>query len=192
MTSQFVERPWRSRRHEQEHLRRRLAYERARRGWTAEELSRHLAQVGISLSPAILYNLEGSTPTRRPRVVKVDELAAFALVYGVSVGNLLKPPERALSAEVEALIQDMGQHREHLLASARHLSDAVRRAFLLLPEARDMAVVLDRMAAVENHLLDVVDVAIDLEVQLESGTVEVATARPTRTRRRDGKHQQAP
>jgi hypothetical protein len=60
------------------------------RGWTYETLSKKMTDAGCSVAVSSLNRLERDHPPRR---VNVDELMAFAAVFGVNFVEMMDPPE---------------------------------------------------------------------------------------------------
>lgn len=85
----------------EDNLAARIAVEREQRGWTYEGLAKRMSDAGCPLDQSAVYKIEKSKPRRR---IVVDELVAFAQVFGVSVEDLLLPPEIATRREVVELL----------------------------------------------------------------------------------------
>lgn len=101
-------------------LRRRVAYERERRGWSTAGLAARLTQVaGCPIQQSAIWKIENGDPPRR---VTVDELVAFARVFDVTVEELLRPVEAVISDDVAELYDRMT-----LLLEAQATLDAENR-----------------------------------------------------------------
>ncbi len=66
----------------------RIAYEREARGWTYESLARHVTEAGCPLNGSAIYKIEKADPPRR---IVVDELVAFAEVFGLTLDEMFTP-----------------------------------------------------------------------------------------------------
>ena len=166
---------------EQDYLRQRLRYEREKRGWSRAQLSKVLQNFRCDLSEQVLHNMEEPSPGRPPRRVTVDELAAFAELYELTLEDLLKPPHIAMADEVASLLESLGAHQRALLRAWQGLSDDVRQLMLLVPTGWMTARTLEAMAGAEQNLRKVIDPVLDLEDALRSGDV-IPLATPDRPR----------
>jgi transcriptional regulator with XRE-family HTH domain len=81
-------------------LARRIEYERQRRGWSLEGLSKRLTDAGCAIQASAIYKIEKGDPPRR---IAVDELVALAAVFDVDVASLLLPPETVADQETVRL-----------------------------------------------------------------------------------------
>jgi transcriptional regulator with XRE-family HTH domain len=82
-------------------LARRIALERDARGWTNDGLAKRLTDAGCAITGSAIFKIEKGDPPRR---IVVDELVAFAKVFGVSLEELLLPPEVAARKELADLV----------------------------------------------------------------------------------------
>lgn len=85
----------------EDNLARRIAVEREARGWTNDGLAKRMSDAGCAMTGSAIFKIEKGEPPRR---IVVDELVAFAKVFGVSVEELLLPPEVAASRELAELV----------------------------------------------------------------------------------------
>lgn len=85
------------------HLARRILLEREGRGWTYDGLAERMTKSGCPVDPSAIYKIEKGKPPRR---IVVDELVAFAQVFGVPVEDLLLPPELAAQKQLTELVID--------------------------------------------------------------------------------------
>lgn len=69
----------------------RIRYEREKRGWSTSELARRVSAAGVTLRQQQVWQTESGTPRRR---LSVGEAAAFAKVFGISLAELMVPPEQ--------------------------------------------------------------------------------------------------
>lgn len=68
---------------------------RQQRGWTVDQLAAALTETGHPINRAVITNIETGRPDKTGRCrrsVTVDELCAFALVYGIGPEKLLAGP----------------------------------------------------------------------------------------------------
>ncbi len=122
-------------------LARRIARERERLGMTYEGAAKRMTDAGCPIQPSAIYKIEKAQPPRR---ISVDELVAFAAVFGVPVHDLLMPPEvvfhkefKALAAEYEAARNDLGAAWERAnaaTAALRELAVASNEEWRQLPQ----------------------------------------------------------
>lgn len=82
-------------------LARRVAHEREARGMTPAGLASRMTQVGCPINASAIYKIEKADPPRR---ITVDELVAFAEVFGVTIEDLLLPPEVASDRALRELV----------------------------------------------------------------------------------------
>lgn len=85
----------------EEHLARRIAAERDRRGMTNDGLAERMTRAGCPMTGSAIFKIEKGEPRRR---IVVDELVAFARVFDVPVTELLVPPEIAARNELAELV----------------------------------------------------------------------------------------
>lgn len=130
--------------------------------------------------------MEDPPPGRRPRVVKVDELAAFAEVFDVPIADLLLAPEQALTKEVADALEELGQHRTALLAAARGVDSVLRRLVPLMP-TDSIASTINATSRMEGPLLDLIDISLEVEDRLRDEEIP-----PTSERTAHGQHHEAP
>lgn len=107
----------------EEHLARRIAAERDAKGWTNDGLAKRMTDAGCPMTGSAIFKIEKGEPRRR---IVVDELVAFAAVFGIPVDQLLLPPEAMVSREVVARLMNW-----------QHKQDAARAASLEAREAWD-------------------------------------------------------
>ncbi len=85
---------------DEDNLARRIRYERGLRGWSYEHLAQRLTSAGCAIQGSAIYKIEKAQPRRR---VTVNELVAFARVFNLDAGNLLKPVDLLGDREAEKL-----------------------------------------------------------------------------------------
>lgn len=64
----------------------RIAYERIRRGWSADEVARRMTEAGVPVNPSAIWRIENATPRRK---ITFDEAVGFAKVFGIDLANLV-------------------------------------------------------------------------------------------------------
>ena len=95
------------------HVSERVAYERRERGMTLKELSERMGNVGCPTHISALQLIEkGPDENGVPaREIKVDELVAFAKVFGLDVTDMLEPVtdvvDRKARQALDALIESL-------------------------------------------------------------------------------------
>lgn len=124
-------RPNRNRTMRQEaNVRRRIAYERARKGMSYDGLADRMTRAGCAINQTALYRLENAEP---PRKISVNELFAFAEVFELSVAELTVPPELIEEREVFAALDQWreatavaGRANQGLDESLEHLREELQ------------------------------------------------------------------
>lgn len=81
----------------EQHVAERVAVERERRGWSYEQLARAMTNAGCPMNQSAMYKIEKGEPRRR---ITIDELMAFAQVFGTNVSDLLL--DRSIGADAHA------------------------------------------------------------------------------------------
>lgn len=121
-------------------LARRVAYERDKRGWSTEGLAARMTAAGCPIQQSAIWKIENGKPRRR---ITVDELLAFAEVFGTDITGLLQPPELVISSEVHALLTEMwflydvkAQAEERIKQAFGRASDILREHPRASPSAR--------------------------------------------------------
>jgi transcriptional regulator with XRE-family HTH domain len=80
---------------------------RAERGLTLEQVVAALAERGVFLVPSTVHRLENGA-----RHVRLEEAPQVAAVFGVTVADLLSPPQAGVPEEVEQLVAEVLEHAE--------------------------------------------------------------------------------
>lgn len=104
---------------------RRLRYERERRGWTQADVAKRLAERGITLHPTAIAKIE-QRDSRRPRVIRLDEAAAIADIFGLSVNDMLKP-EPTIFRDASSLAEQWARATEHAESLAQRFFDVLHQ-----------------------------------------------------------------
>jgi transcriptional regulator with XRE-family HTH domain len=108
----------------EDHLARRIAYERERAGWSYAGLAQRMTSVGCAIDASALYKIEKATPRRR---ITVAELIAFAAVFDVpSVSDLLLPPELWAKRQAAEAVEAYQQARVAWLTAAARLREVAK------------------------------------------------------------------
>ena len=81
----------------------RIAIERSARHWSNDDLAKRMSEAGCPMTGSAIFKIEKAIPRRR---IVVDELIAFAKVFGLSVNELLLPVQLAMNKESARLAQD--------------------------------------------------------------------------------------
>jgi transcriptional regulator with XRE-family HTH domain len=139
---------------------RRIAFERDRRNWTNGYLAERLTAHGCALDPSAIYKIQKAA---QPRRITVNELAAFAEVFGMSMQDLLIPPD-AISERAAALVAQAHDQRNALLAAANALLESLRQ-LLLLEERPIRPRDLDVLVDLERAGIHVLDLALEIEAE---------------------------
>ncbi len=134
----------------EDHLARRIAWERERRGWTYEGLAKRMTEAGCAMNQSAIYKIEQLTPRRR---ITVDELVGFSRVFGVPVDDLLLDPAVVVGDRVR---EAMRAWREAMLARRDALHAANVRVTAAEQEVRDAvaAAPVEARAALEALMRD--------------------------------------
>lgn len=116
------------------HLARRIAFERESRGWTYEGLASRMTNVGCAIRSTAIYKIEKSDPPRR---IVVDELIAFARVFGLTVEQLLQPRESALNEKLRQLYADLEDADRKRIEAQQHFLELRDTVSTFFAEHRD-------------------------------------------------------
>jgi transcriptional regulator with XRE-family HTH domain len=103
-------------------LARRIAHERDRHGMTYEGLAKRMTDLGCPIQASAIYKIEKSKPPRR---ITVDELVAFAEVFGVQPEQMLLPPEVVESAVLRDLLHSWEEARANAVDAKQAEEDAL-------------------------------------------------------------------
>lgn len=105
----------------EDNLARRIAAERDARGWSNDGLAQRMTEAGCAMTGSAIFKIEKGQPRRR---IVVDELVAFAKVFGVAVDNLLLPPEVLLSGHLADLVIEWNTAKDEAWAAAARRDEA--------------------------------------------------------------------
>ena len=103
---------------------RRLRYERERRGWTQADVAQRLSERGIVLHATAIAKIE-QRDARRPRVIRLDEAAAIADIFGLPLGEMLKPAP-SLFSEAAVRAEEWAHSVELADSAGKRFFDALR------------------------------------------------------------------
>ena len=134
----------------EEHLAERIAAERDARGWTNDGLARRMTDAGCPITGSAIFKIEKSQPRRR---IVVDELVAFARVFGIPMEQLTTAPEVWQVERLAPLLEDWRQNIATGIRVRGELEDEDRRLRTAIREAA--AVSESARAFVEDYLLQV-------------------------------------
>jgi transcriptional regulator with XRE-family HTH domain len=104
----------------------RIAYERGRRHWSADELARQMTEAGVPINPSAIWRIENATPRRR---ITLDEAIGFAKVFGTTLDELVGThPGDAIDSQIMGQIEKMrltsGQLRDQRRELVRMIAAA--------------------------------------------------------------------
>lgn len=130
----------------------RIKLERDALGWSTNTVSDRMNEAGYEMNPSAVWRIENGK-----RRVNVNEAIGFAELFGISLNNLVGPPQLAAHARAMELIEDIRRrmrdsHNASLaFAQARDAFDAYIANH---PEIRDEAeAVVTRTLAEETATL---------------------------------------
>jgi transcriptional regulator with XRE-family HTH domain len=112
-------------------LAKRIQREREQRGWTYEALARRMTDAGCTMQPSAVHKIEKGSPPRR---ITVDEAVTFAGVFGMTLNDLLQPPEVAATKRAMKLWERLGDVNERLIKLRTEYGDLTDRLLNLLDE----------------------------------------------------------
>lgn len=99
----------------------RISHEREERGWSYDALARRMTDAGCPINASAIYKIEKGDP---PRKIGVDELIAFARVFGKHVDDLLTPRDIYQKERSKELVQAIEAAHGGLVESLTSLVDA--------------------------------------------------------------------
>lgn len=108
----------------EQHVARRIAIERARRGWSYDGLAARMTAVGCPLNQSAIYKIERGDPPRR---ITVDELVAYSRVFHLSVQELLTDPDLAAERHVVDLLDGWRRLMGERMAAVQEYNEQGRR-----------------------------------------------------------------
>jgi transcriptional regulator with XRE-family HTH domain len=108
---------------------RRIAYERNRLNLSTEELARRVTAAGCRIHASAVWRIENGTPRRK---ISLDEALAFAQVFGITLEQLMEPPEADVRDRVVELTWDFEQWNRDAQALFGRLQELLHRSIDLL------------------------------------------------------------
>ena len=97
----------------------------------------------------------------------LDEAVALADIFGTTVDGLLKDVEWALSAELNAVLEELNDRRREVVALTAKTTQTVRRAFALTLEAGGFEPrLLEAAALQQNDMLHLIDLLLEAEAHI--------------------------
>ncbi len=131
----------------------RIKVEREARGWSTNNLSDRMNEAGFEMNPSAVWRIEN-----RKRRINLDEAIGFAEVFGLTLRNLVGPPQLAAQARAMELIDDVVQaFRE------------TQRANMAFTHARE---------AFDDYMAEHPDIREEAEVMVSNAIAEEAMSRP--------------
>jgi transcriptional regulator with XRE-family HTH domain len=127
----------------------RIKVEREARGWSTNALSDRMNEAGFEMNPSAVWRIEN-----RKRRINLDEAIGFAEVFGVSLRNLVGPPQLAAKARAMELIDDVVEAFR-----------ATQRANAAFTRARD---------AFDAYIAEHPDIREEAEVMVSNAIAEAA------------------
>jgi hypothetical protein len=116
-------------------LARRVAAERAARGWSNETLARRMSEAGCAIQPSALYKIQSEPPRR----ITVNELVGLSAAFGVSVQELLAPADQVITGLVKERFDAwlrVSAERDRVAQRVRDLETEIRELLDRVPEAK--------------------------------------------------------
>jgi transcriptional regulator with XRE-family HTH domain len=107
----------------------RVRHERELRGWSTAELARRVTEAGVPLRQQQVWQIESGTPPRR---LSVGEAATIARIFGISLFDLMTPPEEVASQNLVNLGRDFAAWRRDAGLLAARLREIDERASQLV------------------------------------------------------------
>lgn len=110
--------------HAERRLATRIAMERESRGWSIEGLAERMTKAGCPMNGSAIFKVEKGDPPRR---IVLDEAVAFAQVFGVSLQELLTPPEVLAHEDLKNLVWEWIGATVRADSAHNNLTEYVRR-----------------------------------------------------------------
>lgn len=104
------------------HFRKRLKDERDRRGWSQEELARRLGERGVAVHASTIAKIETNA-----RAVRLDEAAAIAELFGLSLDALLG--RKVVEDDQDHAMSVVAEEAERLISVLSQISARLDRAY---------------------------------------------------------------
>ena len=140
----------------------RIAWEQQRRSLTNGDLALACRNRGCPIDVTALSKVKSGK-----RAVTLDEAVALADIFGTTVDGLLKDVEWALSAELNAVLEELNDRRREVVALTAKTTQTVRRAFALTLEAGGFEPrLLEAAALQQNDMLHLIDLLLEAEAHI--------------------------
>ncbi len=150
------------RRLEESYVARRLDHEQKKRKWSNAQLAQRVSRAGCAMDPSALSKIKGGK-----RKINVEELATFAQVLAVSVEDLLKPLELALSTEINEMLSALDERRRLLMQASSAAAATVQKVCLLITEAGHLTPkMMQAVVQQETAMLHMIDVMLEAEAAI--------------------------
>ncbi len=147
----------------------RIRYEREQRGWSTAELARRVTFAGVMMRQQQVWQVESGQPRRR---LSVGEASAFATVFGISLAELMTPPDTALTSDLMRLGFAFAAWRRDAGALFGRLLDIARQVEALDPDEIERAEIVVKYGG----LLEAAGQAISQLKEIESMISDVREA----------------
>jgi transcriptional regulator with XRE-family HTH domain len=85
----------------EENAAQRLKMERESRGWSTAEVARRMSEAGFPINQSSVWRIESADPPRR---INLDEAIGFAKVFGLTLEDLIGPPEVFVDSTMRRLV----------------------------------------------------------------------------------------
>jgi len=92
-------------------LARRVKYEREKHRWTHTGLAARMTEVGCAMNQSAIWKIENGEPRRR---ITVDEAAAFAKVFGMTVSQLVVDPSVVFEHRLRRFVSHVAREVNNL------------------------------------------------------------------------------
>lgn len=143
----------------------RIAEERESAGLSYEALAKKMTDVGCSITGSAIYRIEKPKPGKAARKVTVDELVAFAEVFGRDVMDMLRPMEFVRQEHARRLAAE-------LAPANRAFDDAVGEVLRVYYEYGKVAAQSPELLEFINHQIDWKDELSTKSVDLGDGVTQ--------------------
>ncbi|QMU67102.1 helix-turn-helix transcriptional regulator [Streptacidiphilus sp. P02-A3a] len=104
----------------EEYAAQRIAAEREKREWSTATLAKQVTEAGCPMNQSAVWRIENGDPPRR---INLDEAVAFAQVFGISLDDLISPPQIVITPELRSHFRNLLD----AMRASKETSDAVYR-----------------------------------------------------------------
>ena len=119
----------------------RIRYERERRGWSTAELARRVSLAGVPMRQQTVWKIESGEPRRS---LSVGEAATFAKVFGLSLAELMTPPQQIAELDLIEIARAFMEWRRDAGVLAARFADIAKRVEELGAEDTYTAAVVEK------------------------------------------------